>query len=334
MRRLIYGIALGFDPYASVVERQGPRPLRELQRTHASWWNHPNVVGLCFARKLQRGALGPPTLQVLVREKLPKKRLRARHRVPKELEGHLVGIKGRVTTDVRGVGQGRLEVLVSPDRPVLPGYNIGGRRSGSGTLACAVQSRDNGVKLGLSCGHVIARFGQADPGERVLVPSYENIVANDYPEIPFGALVAVLPIGFQTSDAIQNIDAATFQPDSPSDLNEALAILGVPPAGVRGNVPLGLRVRKVGYATELTYGVVQAVHVLVTLSYPRPGGGSEDALFADQIGVSSFTQPGDSGALVLDEAGAAVGLHFASFDGMSICTPMAKVLDAVKCDLV
>jgi hypothetical protein len=126
------------------------------------------------------------------------------------------------------------------------------------------------VKLGLSCGHVIARFWHAHPGERVLVPSYENIVANGYPETPFGALVTVLPIGFQTSDAIQNVDAATFQPDSPSDLDEALAILGVPPVGVRGNVSHGLRVRKVGYATELTYSVVQAVNALIRLSYPHP----------------------------------------------------------------
>jgi hypothetical protein len=109
VRRLIhYGIALGFDPNASVVERQGRRPFRELQCAYASWWNQPNVVGFCFARKLQRGALGPPTLQVLVREKLPKKRLRPRHRVPEELEGHLVGKKGLVTSDVRGVGKGRL----------------------------------------------------------------------------------------------------------------------------------------------------------------------------------------------------------------------------------
>jgi hypothetical protein len=331
MQRLIHGIALGRDP--GLRTHRGKGDLRDLRRAHAAWWNHPNVVGLCFARKLQGGMLRSPALQVLVREKLAKKRVQPRHRIPEEVEGHPVGIKGRVPTDVRAVGEGRLEVLVSADRPIRPGYNVGGERTGSGTLTCAVRSRNGGARLGLSCGHVLARFGSAAPGERVLAPSYENIVANDYPQIPLGTLVAVLPIGFADSDATRNVDAATFLPDSQQELEDALAILGVRPEIVRPDIPLGLPVRKVGYATELTVGVIQALHVLVTLTYPRSGKGVGDALFADQIGVSSFTQEGDSGALVVDDAGSAVGMHFASFEGMSICTPMSKVLGAVGCDL-
>ena len=96
--------------------------------------------------------------------------------------------------------------------------------------------------------------------------------------------------------------------------------------------PLGGGAR-LGYATELTFGAVQALLVVAVLPYPNPDGTRADAVFAHQIGVTSFTQPGDSGALVLDEAGAAVGMHIGGFDGMSLCTPMQRVLDPVGCRL-
>jgi hypothetical protein len=47
-------------------------------------------------------------------------------------------------------------------------------------------------------------------------------------------------------------------------------------------------------------------------------------LFADQIGISTISDEGDSGALVLDEAAAAAGLHIGSYNGTSICTPIRR----------
>ena len=333
MRRLIHGIALGSDPHARDPRTRRAKPVRELKREHGPWWEHPNVVGLCLGRRMQQGILGEPVLQVFVRRKTALASVRARNRIPREVDGSAVGIRGRVPTDVRAVGSGRLDVLVRTERPILPGYNVGGRRSGSGTLTCAVRSRDTGEMLGLSCSHVLARYGLASPGERVLAPAYATSLSNDYPQAPLGTLVTVVPLSFDDDASTGNVDAATFRPDAASDLDVRLGVLGSRPEVVRSDVPLDLPVRKVGFTTELTYGVVQALHVLVTLPYPHPDGGTEEVLFADQIGVSSFTQAGDSGALVLDGDGAAVGMHFASFEGMSVCTPMRKVLDAVGCDL-
>jgi hypothetical protein len=57
--------------------------------------------------------------------------------------------------------------------------------------------------------------------------------------------------------------------------------------------------------------------------------------FADQIGITRFTAPGDSGSLVLEDGtDLAIGLHIGSTDTLSVCTPIDKVLDAVDCDLV
>jgi hypothetical protein len=331
-RGLIRGIALGAGPGARRSVRGAPDPLGELRREHARWWSQRNVLGLCLARKLSETGQ-PLAIQVLVRRKIARG-LARQLVVPRELDGGAAGIRGRVLTDVREVGRGRLDVLVSTDVPTQPGFNIGGAFSGSGTITCAVQPRGGAGRLGLSCGHVIARFGQAKPGDPVLLPSTDKAVSLGLPAAsPFGQLVSVLPIGFDDADAATNVDAATFRPARAGDLDASIAVLGVRPRSVRTEVPIDLPVRKVGYATELTFGAVQALHVVAVLPYPSPDGTRSDAVFADQIGVTSFTRPGDSGALVLDESGAAVGMHIGGFDGMSICTPMTRVLDAVGCRL-
>jgi hypothetical protein len=78
---------------------------------------------------------------------------------------------------------------------------------------------------------------------------------------------------------------------------------------------------------------VQALDVLA-VPLPEARRRPRRRPFPDVIGVSRFTDAGDSGALVLDEEGAAVGQHFGSFDGMSVCMPIQRVLDAVGCELV
>jgi len=133
-------------------------------------------------------------------------------------------------------------------------------------------------------------------------------------------------------DAANNVDAATFVPDVASALSAVVALLGIRPKTIRDNVTLDLPVRKVGFKTGLTFGKVQALNLLASMPYPGEDG-PQDVWFADQIGISTFTDEGDSGALVLDEAGAAVGLHIGSFNGMSICTPIRRVLAAVGCKL-
>jgi hypothetical protein len=332
LRRLIHGIALGRDIPARSATDHEKAEFRDLKRTHARWWNPENVVGLCVARKVANGKRGGIALQVLVREKLPQHHVPLRQRIPESIEANLTGLAEKIPTDVRAVGKGRLQVLVSGDRPVRPGFCVGGRRTGSGTLACVVCSRQDSSLLGLSCGHVIARYGQANVGEDVLAPSYENSIANDLPLTPLGQLVTVLPVGFDDASATENVDAATFAPNSASDLDKRIALVGAP-NGVRSAIALDLPVQKVGYASEHTTGVVQALHVMASLPYLKPDGSFADALFSDLIGISSFALPGDSGALVLDQDNAAVGLHMGGFSSMSVCMPIARVLDAVDCDL-
>jgi hypothetical protein len=213
---------------------------------------------------------------------------------------------------------------------------VGNEVGGSGTIACALQDTSSEQRVALSCGHVVARFGAAEPGENVWVPSPDE--ANSLGEAgraQFGTLVSIGRIGFAQDDAANNIDAATFVPDDRRALSAIIALVGVKPKTIRDNVPLQLPVQKVGFTTGLTSGRVEAVHLVVSLEYP----GDQEVWFADQIGISSlpgegpFTDAGDSGALVMDRSAGAVGLHIGSFDGMSICTPIRRVLDALGCKL-
>lgn len=300
------------------------------KRSPHKWFESRNVVGLCFAPKLRRGRLEDVTLQVHVRRKRIKEKIPAHLRVP-ELLTH--GGK-KIWTDVHEVGAARLEVLVSTARPTRPGYSVGHVDGGSGTIGCVVRSRGTGEMLGLSCAHVVGRGGAAVPGDRVLVPSRREAVAiGQLGRARFGTLVQVKAPNPDWAAAVENVDAATFRPDTASHQDDEIALVGVAPTGLAGAPSIGTRVKKVGAATELTWGEVHAVHWLVTLPYQQPDGSIAEMWFTDQIGVTRFSAPGDSGALVLDDANAAVGMHVGSTDTLSVCAPMEKVLDAIDCDL-
>jgi hypothetical protein len=204
LRRLIHAIGVARHPRARDLDPDA-RALRDLKRRTAPWWDPKNVVGLCVARKMQGGKPGKIGLQVLVKSKRSRRALARRERIPEELRAHELGIRDPVITDVREVGEGRLESLVSTSRPEAPGFNVGGESTGSGTLGCTVRARSTGTRLGLSCGHVIAGFGQASPGDAVLMPSFDMSTENDLPVSPIGKLVTVLPIGFADGDGARNI---------------------------------------------------------------------------------------------------------------------------------
>ena len=336
IRGLVQAIAFG-RPAVEAQERVSLRAAAGAARvasTHERWWNSRNVVGLCYAPKLRHGHVADLSLQVLVRAKRPRSKVPAHERVPDSIELESMGLRGKLPTDVREVGTPRLDVLGSDERPTRPGFNISHRSGGSGTLGCAVRSVDTDERLALSCAHVVARGGRARPGDRVLVPSLEQARANRLlGTAPFGALVSVGPLSFDFEKATTNVDAATVRPHPATGLDNQLAVLDERPSGVRADAPLGLPVRKVGFATELTFGTILAQHMVLGIPFLDTLGRTRNVWFTDLLGISHFTQPGDSGALVLDLQGEAVGLHMATAGGMSISAPIQKVLDSVRCTL-
>lgn len=333
LRDVVHAIVLG-RPLARPADARQKRQFARLRDRHAEWWQHDNVVGVCVAKRQRRGQVGGLCLQVLVEKKYPEERIDPKHRVPRTIESPLLGEK-TIATDVRAVGKGRLHSFVSNDKPAHPGFDIGSELGGSGTLGCVVADNDTRARLGLSCAHVVAPDGAADvglvPGQVVYYPSLDSAeLLGVVADAPIGKLVRVSAPGFSDDDAATNVDAAVFAPDDAAWLDAKLADLGSAPRGIRRTVPVGLAVQKVGAVTQRTHGVVQTS----TLTAKIPYDGGEVASFLDHIGISSFAAPGDSGALVLDALGRAVGLHLGGFEGMSVCTPIGRVLDALGCTLV
>jgi hypothetical protein len=113
------------------------------------------------------------------------------------------------------------------------------------------------------------------------------------------------------------------------DLVPAIRDLGLP----RGTIQprRGMTVVKVGRTTGKTIGEIRDVNFRFVLEYDEVG----EVGFTDQVLCTRYTEPGDSGSLVLDDATKkAVGLHFAGASGGSVFSPIGAVLAALGVRLV
>lgn len=331
-RRAIHSI-VGGSAFSQLHPRARHAGMAELHDEHGAWFRQSNVVGIGLGQKLRRGVFAGRALQVFVRRKRPLSTLEPSLQVPGEIDGRPLGIQAKLPVDVREVGEQRTESFMVVSRPALPGYNVGDESGASGTIGCVVRDRVSGALLGLSCAHVLAPDGAAR-GATIYVPSLSE--AEDrgvLGEAEMGTLARVAPMGFTLADGATNVDAATFAPTRPDDLSARVATLGTKPAGVRRTVAEGVRVRKIGSISGETHGTVQTTVCTVKMPVSDASGMTREALFLDQIGVTRFTDAGDSGALVLDESNRAVGLHFFATDALSVCQPVQRVLDALECDL-
>jgi len=106
---------------------------------------------------------------------------------------------------------------------------------------------------------------------------------------------------------------------------EGIKDIGEPESAT--DATLGMQVHKTGRTTGYTHGLVSQKHATVRVGYP---GGT--ALFEEQIIISPlnssqpFSQPGDSGSLILNELNP-VGLLFAGSDSITIANPILTVMD-------
>jgi hypothetical protein len=328
VRKLLHLIAFA-DP-----EAQKHKHAKKTLKKHQTWFSQKNVVGLCISRKLAGSERTKDiSLQVLVRKKRPAHRLSKHQLIPGVIQTDMLGIGASIITDVLEVGDARLESLATASRPLFPGFSVGHRFGGSGTLGCAVRSLESNQLLGLSCAHVVALSGEAPIGTLVLAPARDEALAlHVLSRARFGRLkqVGQLKTGFE--NALVNVDAATFSPNMPGSLGAAMAVSLATPTGVLSSVREGMAVTKVGARTRQTSGTVVATDVLTSLPYPLSAG-TRDIWFSGLIGISQFTADGDSGALVMDSGNHAVGLHIGSNQGMSLAIPIKRVLDAMNSSL-
>lgn len=314
------------DPESPTVQGIGDEGRRLVAEAQA-WIAGPTVVGTGVTFKQVKGTTDRDQLSlvVYVTEKLPERVLDTAQRVPSS-----VALPGRgdepIVTDVVPIGVVVPEVNTGKTRPLTPGYSVGGISDGpgTGTIGCYVSSVDDpDTPLILSNSHVLARHGVAPMGTPIVQPGHAD--GGGEAEV-VGALVAAVPFDFNPGYN-QLCDAAVASLGTDQDPDLAIPGIGVPTYDRAVVVEPGLQVQKNGRTTGHTVGVVRDVHFRARLKHPKPGGGEGYVGFTEQVLCSRYTAGGDSGSLVCDMAGRAVGLHWGGSSSSSIFTPITFVFD-------
>jgi len=221
-----------------------------------------------------------------------------------------------------------------------------------GTLGALLQD-STGAQYVLSNNHVLARSDQSTAGETIIQPGLIDNGCTPYGVGPGTTSVASLT-GFPAlNSSATNVDAAIARAnpgavDTKGNILElgtrqqdgtlAAAPPGVSSTNGKGEIAsLGMMVAKSGRTTGLTCAAVSAINVDVVVDYFTDCAETNHAMaktFTNQIAVSgtSFSDAGDSGALVVDTADAEpVGLFFAGgtdAEGVehAIANPVSDVL--------
>ena len=294
----------------------------------------------------------------MVERKIPKEKLLERDLIPAKIN--------EIATDVIQVGKLRALQIdkKARHRPCPMGTSGGHHMITAGTNGELLKDRNTGkVCIGTN-NHVGANSNDAQIGDPYLQPGPFDggTTQND----TIGHLLKFVPLKFggdlsdcvfgQIWSAIYNIpakifgrrtrltpvieeaeynlvDAAMIEVDENDVLGEIVGI-GAPKGSRQGK--LDMPVQKSGRTTCHTVGgLITGVDATVgPISY----GLGKSAYFKDQIIISKdgFSAGGDSGSLILDMDGYAVGKLFAGSDseGITIANPIQKYLDLLGADLI
>jgi len=287
------------------------------------WRRGRNIVGYGIARRITRGVVtGELALKVYVRRKLPRSAVSARDMVPGELEGP--GVGGTVTFDVEAVGVQRLELHGQKHRPLSPGFSIGIARS-VGTLGCFVtlsSDRSQKRRFLLSNAHVIAGSGFARRGSSVFQPALEQDGGKSKDKV--ATLFRSSKLSFDASRHTNLIDAAIAL-ITENELDPVIPHVG-PIAGVNFRITRGMKIKKFGRTTGLTHGEVRDIDYRTFLRYPTPRG-LRKAGFKNLVFCTKYSEPGDSGSVILDSRNNVVGLHICGQSSGSSFIPIKAVCD-------
>ena len=266
-----------------------------------------NILGVGYGAKVTDGRVSEAAaLRVYVKAKLSRRRLRPGEEVPEEI--------GTMLTDVVPVGD-----VTALTRPVRGGVSIGHPDSTAGTLGCLVRVGGDDQPFILSNNHVMAEVNRATVGDPILEPG-----PADGGTLAIAELSDFEPI--KPWGEANAMDAALARLLDADDCTADIEVIGSvqnPPM----EASLYQSVRKHGRTTQHTVGVILDLSADLWVRV-RP---QELAWFEDQIAVAGvggdFSQPGDSGSLVVDAVTRApVGLLFAGGEGHTFVNPIDPVL--------
>jgi hypothetical protein len=306
----------------------------------------PGVTGVGLGGRERGGQpTGEVVLKVFVREKRNRDELAPGEIVPSEFEG--------VPTDVVVMGDAELDQAPPPPpgkptvpsrlfdrdrhRPLVGGcqlhVDLSGPRSGPGTLGCFLIDPADATKVyALTAWHVLdatnqhPTVGTTKTGQPTKKDSSTKCCSHIIGKVAGGAKDPLRDAGIVRLDTGMEWVA---------DILEIGAVHGTHTITVAEAATLSYQVRKRGKSSRLAGGTVQAInvtrtvagvtHTNVTVVRPNP-----DPTLPAGTQVF-FSQPGDSGAGVVNASNDVVGVHFArartgTLAGLSLSTPIAAVL--------
>lgn len=303
------------------------------------WMEKANVVGLGVGLKEVAGKVTDElSLCVFVSQKLPADILSPDDLVqktkapPKEVTKAIKGATGKqISTDVVEVGQifAGVEVphigaqsLTGRIRPAVGGFSVGHKDITAGTISTAVYDRMRGGYgippryYILSNNHVLANTNAGSLGDAVLQPGpYDGgtLAADAIARLSRFVRIQLDP-PISRARHRNFVDAAIAEVPFEACNREIYWIGYLKGWRTRAQVPIGLLVQKTGRTTNYTIGKVLYIHATVDVNY----GGGRVARFRDQILTTPMSAPGDSGSLVSDLSGRAVGLLFAGSSRVTV----------------
>ena len=216
--------------------------------------------------------------------------------------------------------------------PILGGTEISRADGPPGSLGCVVRwnSEPNDLFI-LSNAHVLVLGGDKAPrvGDAIISPSRGKggtALANTIATLANWSPLDAGPGYPNVVDAaIARIVAGSVSP--------AIQGIGIP-AGIGAPPYVGMSVKLSGAASTLGKGAVTSVDRSFEFTYPKPEGGNGLFGFSGLIVCTRFTDEGDSGAIVLDDANRVVGLHMAGSDSQSVFAPIRSVMSLLDITVV
>jgi hypothetical protein len=299
------------------------------ERVEAQFLSAPGVTGVDVGYK-EVG--GQPTDQVAIRVHVAQKtdNVPDDQRVPGEIEGAVTDVLER---------RYEPQVLAQEVATVAPladsthyatlegGISMGPSRviNGSifaGTLGAIVIDNATNQHAALTNFHVACVDNTFHTGDRMVQPS--RLDTGVVPADEFGSLAR------ETLSA--NVDGAVISIDAGRPNQCQIVDIGL----VRGTAvaTLGMAVRKRGRTTLLTYGTVDGLSFSVNIDY---GDGIGVKTLTNQISIAAdttrnplFSDHGDSGSVIVNDAGFVVGLLFAGAGTSTVANQIAAVLSELN----
>ena len=268
-----------------------------------------------------------PCIQVYVDKKKPIEQLQ--QPAPSVIR---FGQDNSIPIDVIEIGELKLQMAqyAYKQRPLHSGLSIASISRYPGTLGLIVtKNHSSASRYILSNYHVIKPLSSQDNGQIWQQAKHDGGNSND----TVAQFEQGIPLVFGPYGLPNQVDAAIAR--LKKGVSFSLAIPGVGPIkGVTGVVREGCYIQIIGRTSGHSKGKVLSADFQTRLSYPGPNGEKLTAGFKNLVLCDRYSEPGDSGAIVINSAKYAVGLHMAGSSKASVFCRIKPIFDQLDIALI